>query len=820
MGKNGKGRLGKDRFIKAKPIFRKGYDGKGNYQAGFICRSEKLRSGEKVFARVCAGTFYRLYVNGVFVAHGPARAGEGFLRADDIDVSGYIRDGVNYFAFEVVHYGEPFGQYSNDVSRVKPLLLAEISLGNGDVIASTSPDWKAIELKQRVRHAERISHCRESAENYYIDDVYTRWRTEPELCDARTEEVDCPYTILERGMALPTLEKSGGGTLVDFGRAELEREKQVKEDWFCAHVPGYFTQKMERPVLDYRKTVEKAAWRDTQFALAPAPDGRLTINGIQKEDTVYVHYDLGALHVGFISVKIEVERPCVLDIVHLESYRYFGRKDEVQGGANPVTRLHIPAGKTEFITFEPACVRYIKMYIRPAGDYSIEGGQYCRETELAPICAVVYPPEIIEYTTPDTKIGSFQCSDDDINRLYDAARRTLRLNTLDIFMDCPERERGGWLCDSLWTARAFNMMMGNSSVEREFIRNFLLTDPESMWHAFFPECYPGIKPDFKACSGLLTWPFWLMIELCEYVRRSNDIDFKNEFEARVEAFVNGSLELRGESGLLENMPWIFIDWSLANDFCRPISTAANALYARMMIELGTLYGREDWTREGNNIRRILREVLAGSDEKPRDIEGFLPDALEYKDGKLRKCGNYSESAQYTMIWAGLFTKEEMPCYIWRLVHTTGADREFECDTRLGKAGLFIGLCIRLDMLSRLGEYDVMYRELQAIYMPQLREGPGTLWETQDVVNTSRCHGFSAHAGVLLTRDILGLGEPDEVNKTVRIDPHPMDLRWARGTVNTSDGLISFFWTKDYLGKIEYRLTLPDGWKAITEEGCL
>jgi hypothetical protein len=30
MGKNGKGRLGKDRFIKANPIFRKGYDGKGN----------------------------------------------------------------------------------------------------------------------------------------------------------------------------------------------------------------------------------------------------------------------------------------------------------------------------------------------------------------------------------------------------------------------------------------------------------------------------------------------------------------------------------------------------------------------------------------------------------------------------------------------------------------------------------------------------------------------------------------------------------------------------------------------------------------------
>ena len=799
-------------FIGARPIFLKGYDGAGNFQAGFLAECGALMAGEKVFVRVCAGTFYRLYVNGVFAAHGPARAGEGFLRADNIDVSRHIRDGVNYFAFEVVHYGEPYGPYSNDVARVKPLLLAEILCDIDIPIAVSSKNWKAIALKQRVRHAERISHCRESAENYYIDDVYTRWRTEPELCREEAEEVDCPYTILERGMALPTLEKSGGGTLVDFGLATLEQEKEVKEDWFCAHVPGYFTQKMERPVLDYRRSVETGGGALTWFDRYP--EGLVRIINSQREKSLFLHYDLGELHVGFISVKIEVDRPCVLDIVHLESYSYFGRKDEVQGGANPVTRLHLTAGKTEFVTFEPACVRYIKMYIRPAGDYSIDEGKYCGKTELAPGWAVVYPPQVIEYTTPDTKIGSFRCSDDDINRLYDAARRTLRLNTLDIFMDCPERERGGWLCDSLWTSRAFNMMMGDASVEREFIRNFLLTDPDSMWHAFFPESYPGLKGDFKACPGLLTWSFWLMLELCEYVRRSKDYKFRDKFEARVEAFVKGSLELRGDSGLLENMPWIFIDWSLANDFCRPISTAANALYARMMIELGTLYGREDWTREGNKIRSILREVLAGSDEKPRDIDGFLPDALEYRDGKLRKCGNYSESAQYTMIWAGLFTKEEMPGYIWRLVHTTGADREFECDTRLGKAGLFIGLCIRLDMLSRLGEYDVMYRELQAIYMPQLREGPGTLWETQDVVNTSRCHGFSSHAGVLLTRDILGLGEPDEVNKTVRIDPHPMDLRWASGTVNTSDGLISFSWWKDHSGNIEQRLTLPAGWKAI------
>ena len=852
-------------FKNARAIFVRGYDGCGNYRAGFLTEA-KLSAGDNIKVAICAGTFYRLYVNGEIAAHGPARAAEGYLRADVIDVSRFIREGRNCFAFEVSHYGEPFGPYSNDVSRVKALLMAEIyrckevdganggarGISGGccdadtnsnspieaaaaaaagaavpnaslevEIIDATSASWKAIELDEAVRHAERISHCREAAENYYIDPRYEAWRTDPALCDKQSEEVDCPYTIIERGMALPPLTRRCTGRIVEFGEAQLNFAKKVENDWFCGNSPEYFKAEMERPVLDYRRTEEISARPGAKIKFAgdrdssiKIPDSAIKITDIRPDSTAFLHYDLGQLYVGFISITVNTASPCVLDIVHLESYSFFDNKEEVTGGANPVTRLHLPAGTTKFTSFEPACVRYLKLYLRPEGDYSQKDGNYCGKIDVNTPEITINSPEVIEYTAPDTQKGSFQCSNDDINRLYEAARRTLRLNTLDIFMDCPERERGGWLCDSLWTARAFRMMMGDASVERAFIENFLLTDPEAMWHAFFPESYPGLKGDFKACPGLLTWSFWLMIELPEYVRRTGDGAFAEKYRKRVEKFVDGSLGLRGESGLLENLPWIFIDWSMSNEYCRPISTAANALYARMLIDLGQLYGNGQWTALGEEIRGILRKTLAGSSEKPMDIHGFFPDALEFKDGQLIKRGNYSESAQYTMIWSGLFTKEELPRYIWRLVHTTGPDREFECDTRLGKAGLFIGLCIRLDMLAVLGEYEKMYSELQAVYFPNLREGPGTLWETQDVLNTSRCHGFSSHAGVLLTRDILGLGEPDEVNKTIKVNPHPCGLRWARGTVNTSDGLISLSWKQVNGGEPEMILTLPDGWKAV------
>ena len=810
MGRNAK--AGFREFKEAKPVFVKGYDGGGNFQAGFLGGPAELKAGDNVIVRVCASTFYRLYVNGELAAHGPARTTAGYLRQDVLDVSKYIKDGDNMFAFEVEHCGEAFANYSNDIARGPAVLMAEIEKNGAEIVSATSAEWKAIILTQRVRQAERISHCRESAENYMLDADYFRWRTDPEICRDEVEEVELAYKIIERGMALPELTKHGGGTVVEFGAAELKRDKAFKKDWYCRGSVEYFSRPMERPVFDYRRTEDIAAPESMKFTVKNGANMR--ISGIKPEETAFVHYDLGKLYLGFIHIKVETEKACVLDVIHKESYSYFDGKNEISGGANPAARLHLPGGTTEFTFFEPSLVRYIRFYVRPEGDYTEKDGVFQgsigANTPSISICA----PEVIEYTTPDTKIGSFQCSNDDINRLYEAARRTLQLNTLDIFMDCPERERGGWLCDSLWTGRAFNMMMGNATVEKEFIRNFLLTPAEGLWHAFYPECYPAIKDDYRACSGLLTWSFWLMLELCEYVKRTGDMAFAEEYRNRVDAFVKGSLELRGGSGLLENMPWIFIDWSMANEYCRPISTAANALYARMMNDLGDLYGRNDWKEEGQKIRSILRTVLAGSDEKPKDTDEFLSDGLEYKDGKLRPTGHCSESGQYTIIWSGLFTREEMPTYIWRLVHTTGADREFECDTKLGKAGLFIGLCIRLDMLARLGEYDVMYREMQAIYMPQLKEGPGTLWETQDVLNTSRCHGFSSHAGVHLTRDILGLGEPDEVNKTIKLDPHPMDLRWARGVVNTSDGPISYSWKREYGGELKSTLTMPEGWKAI------
>ena len=100
------------------------------------------------------------------------------------------------------------------------------------------------------------------------------------------------------------------------------------------------------------------------------------------------------------------------------------------------------------------------------------------------------------------------------------------------------------------------------------------------------------------------------------------------------------------------------------------------------------------------------------------------------------------------------------------------------------------------MLCRLGMHRQMFEDMKAIYLPQLKEGPGTLWEPSVIDSSSRCHGFNGHAGVHLMRDVLGMGMPERGEDGVirlTIAPHICGLRWAKGSMELPEGLLAVDW---------------------------
>ncbi|MCL5098147.1 MAG: hypothetical protein M1608_11600, partial [Candidatus Omnitrophica bacterium] len=54
-------------------------------------------------AFVAADTFYRLWINGNLVMHGPARSSAGKATVDPVELGGYLRTGTNRVEAEVFH---------------------------------------------------------------------------------------------------------------------------------------------------------------------------------------------------------------------------------------------------------------------------------------------------------------------------------------------------------------------------------------------------------------------------------------------------------------------------------------------------------------------------------------------------------------------------------------------------------------------------------------------------------------------------------------------------------------------------------------------
>ena len=743
--------------------------------------------------RLTARNIYRLYINGDIVMHGPARTAHGYSRVDEIDITDQLIDGVNHIAVEVVAYGRDwvgYNRYSNDSTLEDGLFIAEIQ-ADGEILSATGrDDWQACRITARAPVCERISHSRECIEIYTPDDDYYLWKLGYGSFVTPQILTDEPIYLAHEAL-MPTLKEYFFEDVTGFGAIKVDEAMEVEPFFFEINNP-LINGLSERPTLDCRRSVET---REGVVRADFDSDG-LVLNPENTAD-YFVSWDGKESRVGFIRIAVTCEEAGVIDIVRSEIMDADG---SLPYYFNNVTRLHVPAGMTEFVTMEPALARYMQVYFRGVGQ------------------ATVHSLSILEDSYPDEKRATFLCSNDDINRLYMAAKKTLLLNTLDIFMDCPERERGGWLCDSLWTGRAASLLLADNRVEREYLENFLLTPADGMFRGFFPEVYPALKPSYKDMTGITTWTFWLMIEVCEFIRRTGDIVFRDQHLPRVEAFVEGSRSFVGDSGLLEHMPWIFIDWSTSNleEHQQPISSAANALYAYMLTRLGETFDRPEWINEGQRMRDILRKAILGG-TSPAFLRR-IPDSFTIdENGILHSRERFSEAAAYTSLWCGLFTPDEVPLLVKAVRDSMGPAPIYPKDPMVGESQLFIGLCIRLDMLTRLGYYDKCYEDLLAIYMPQLTEGPGTLWENRIMDTSSRCHGFTSHAGVHLMRDVLGLGFPlfapdGEGDPVLEIIPHLYGLRWARGTRETPEGLVYVDWRYDG-ESFTLRVTAPEAYEC-------
>ncbi len=795
-------------FQRAKAVWIREEAKEYNQFAGFYCRI--AREGEwTLHAAVAARSYYRLYLNGEMAASGPARTAKHYARVDELSfaVSGNVD-----VAIEVAAYAKP-GNYSNDCTLEPGMLTAELTGDNGEVLAATGDavaagreegavvpagreegdavaagreagSWRCMPLRTRRALVETMSHSRGIVEYYDLDPQSDAWRRGEGTGWQTPVAVEETVTYLKRRVPYPDYHRiplkrlseitdivpSQGGE----GGAVLTLARFFNPEWYdMLPEENCFLESLRKEqdaAFTGRLTRERAAGRE-RFCVVPG------------EGPAALLFEGEASELGFLELSVETERECTLDVINSDHLHFYGSLRS----NSYVTRYHLAPGAYHLITFEPKLTRFVKLIFRTEGEVRLSA------------------PCLLDDSYPDDHSCTFSCSDGDLNRIYEAARRTLRLNTLDIFMDCPQRERGGWLCDSQFTAAGAWQLFGDLTVEKDFIENFMLTDADEMWHGFFPEVYPGSKGD-PGDPGIANWSFWLMTELKDYYDRSGDTEFIERCRGRVERFVEGLLSLRGESGLIEGLKNQFVDWSLSNrSFClAPISVPNNCLAVCLLEKMAALYDRADWRTAADQMRGVIEAM-----DDTTGIFGGGGDSATFADGKLRRGECPTESGIALELWSGFHGEDA--AYLRRFVNTMGVAPKYRADPNVGKANLFIGQMIRFDVLARMGKIDALLKEWKELYLPQLAEGSGTLFENYAAF--SGCHGFNGATGALMTNHVLGLGAPMQRTKSLRIAPHPCGLRWARGTARCAEGMISFSWSADEeTHELTMRLVLPEGWK--------
>ena len=90
-------------FVAAKPLWPKGRETEKNITVGFRA-SFNAPARDKVLLRATGSSIYRVFLNGQFLAHGPARGPHGFFRVDEWDLTDKLKPGANVVAFEVAGY--------------------------------------------------------------------------------------------------------------------------------------------------------------------------------------------------------------------------------------------------------------------------------------------------------------------------------------------------------------------------------------------------------------------------------------------------------------------------------------------------------------------------------------------------------------------------------------------------------------------------------------------------------------------------------------------------------------------------------------------
>lgn len=688
-------------FYKAMPIWIKDKEVEMNLRVQF---KTIIDCYDQAKVSIATSGIYQMLINGEFVAYGPARAGKGTFRVDEIDISKCLKNGKNSIVIEVDGYNTDSFYIQN-----QPSFLQTEIINNDVVIAYTGRDFSARINPYYYRKMQRYGWQRPMIESYGYynpqDDYLVSFTDSPseEIIITQEKKVIkrlAPYPIYERIFPKEIF----NGTF-DIQKPEKYIMPRVYDEFGNIAQMGFAIKELKYFLSnDYQEMIFNK--KNRKFT-----------NIISEKE--FRTYELSHNSTGMFSAEF---------VCDCDTSLYFAFDEVlVNGDINPlrsrccnIIRYDLSKGRHTIRFFEVYTMKYFKI-ICVSGKTLVNNMQF------------------IEYKHPPIMFKPF--GDSDTKKIIEAGIETFRQCSVDILMDCPSRERAGWLCDSYFSGRAEYTLTGRNIIEKSFLENFLHTDDyETLPKGMVPMCYPADHPDGVFIPN---WSLWLIVELADYHKRNNDIDFINEYKNKITGILDYFIKFENEFGLLENLEnWVFLEWSHANDeeLIREINFPTNMLYYKALLSVYELYNDEHYLDKANKLKGVINNYSFNGK--------FYNDHAKRNGKQIITTQDSTEVCQYYAFFCGIADKESKQSLFNILINEFVPNRDTQqIYPKICSAQPFIGNYLRLDIMLSNGLFDDVVKNIKDYFLYMAEEN-GTLWERAEKTNSCN-HGFASYVIYLL-----------------------------------------------------------------------
>ena len=685
--------------------------------------------------RVCAKQIYNVYIDGEFVGNGPSRCAHKRNKIDTFSLA-HLTGKSAVITVEVESYNVECFEFSKDA----PYFGAEII--SGDEVIYTTEDFTAYAPDDKLQKVARYSYQRAFSEYYVIDkDVRNAFRGGDfsVFPTAETESAGEGEIITERTVKYPTY-KAANGVKLEEGTLDYDEASPLFNDRFISDTTstngkGYSMEDWDRNPIEFTSRMiykkdnsgKHGKYSFHDFGAEYTGFTKLTLDVLSDKATVYFVFDEILTEGG-----ATVEKNSAFTILNFDMAVYQKSVGSIvfpfRMRTTNIVSYELGKGHYVLQSAEPYSMRYGAFIVRE-GDVNLEKA------------------ELIKFENPESNLLIFGCEDKDYEKIIDAAKSTFAQNATDIFMDCPSRERGGWLCDSYFTSMTEKLVTGKNTVEAHFLENYSHAPYFSYFEdGVIPMVYPG---DYSSERYIPNWMMWYILELESAIERNGEDFITPETKVKVENLVKYFERYENSDGLLEKLPsWVFVEWSKANEYVQDVNYPSNMCYCGVLKAVSKILGgRPELLAKAEKIRKYIRENAR--------LGNLFIDNAVYTDGKLVNTDHTTETCQYYAFYFGIATPEEDKELFDFIVNELGAGRD---DTRvhpnIPKSNAFIGNYLRLDFLARNGFAHIVAQQCKGYFL-YMAEKTGTLWE-HDATSASCNHGFASYAANILIMGLCGI----------------------------------------------------------------